>query len=104
MISAGEYLSFLTMMVIAFGLAFNLPVFILIPVLLGVLNTRVLNQFHRQAVVMIFVLAAILTPGPDMASQLLLAIPLLVLFELTLIASFFAERFMKRKKQTVVIE
>ena len=103
MISASEYLSFLTMMSVAFGLAFNSPVFILIPVALGILNTRVLNQFHRQVVVLIFVLAAILTPGPDIASQLLLAIPLLILFELTLIASFFTERILKKKKQAVVV-
>ena len=101
-LSVSEYLSFLTMMVSGFGLAFNLPVFILIPVMLGVLNTRMMNQFHRQVIVLIFILAAVLTPGPDIASQLLLAVPLVLLFELSLLAAFVAERMRKKKKAEVL--
>ena len=79
-------------MVVAFGIAFNLPVFILVPVMAGVLNARVLNQFQRHAAVLIFIAAAILTPGPDIASQLMLAAPLLILFELSVLAAFVIER------------
>ncbi len=96
MLSVSEYLSFLTMMVVAFGLAFNFPVFILIPVIAGILNAKMLNQFHRQVVVLIFIAAAILTPGPDIASQLMLAVPLIVLFELSLLGAVIIERLRKK--------
>lgn len=102
MLSVSEYLSFLTMMVVAFGIAFNLPIFILIPVMAGVLNTRMLNQFQRHVAVLVFIAAAILTPGPDIASQLMLAIPLLVLFELSVLGAVIIEKLVKKKKEKVI--
>lgn len=97
MVSVSEYLSFLTCMVFAFGVAFNLPVFILALVGSGLVSAEMLNQFQRPAIVIIFILAAVLTPGPDVASQLMLAIPLIILFELSVVGALVLER-MKRKK------
>lgn len=83
MISVSEYLSFISTMTIAFGIAFNLPVFILGAVAAGVLTPEMLSSHRRHAVVLAFIAAALLTPGPDVASQVLLAVPLLVLYEMS---------------------
>lgn len=99
MLSASEYLSFLSFLLVSFGLAFNLPVFILTLVWTGVVNTRMLNQFQRQVIVLIFIAAAILTPGPDIASQLMLAVPLLVLFEGSVLAAMVLDALRRKKKE-----
>lgn len=77
-----EYLAFFTRMIFAFGLAFELPVLILVLLKFGVVSRESVAEFRRYAYVIIFVAAAILTP-PDPASQLLLAVPLVLLFELS---------------------
>ena len=68
---------------LAFGLAFEVPLVLLLLAKLEIVDYPMLKKFRRQAVVAIFVLAAVLTP-PDVVSQVLLAVPILVLFELTL--------------------
>ena len=98
MVSVSEYISFLTSMVFAFGVAFNLPVFILALVGSGIVNTRTLHKFHRFFIVLIFIAAAVLTPGPDVASQLLLAVPLLILFELSLVGAVIIEKIRNKKR------
>lgn len=87
LISASEYISFLSTMLLAFGVAFNVPVFLVALVAAGVTTSRALAKARRQAIVLIFITAAVLTPGPDIASQLLLAIPLYLLYELSLVAA-----------------
>ena len=98
MISITEYISFLSMMLLGFGFAFNVPVLILALVSVGILSAATLNKYHRHAIVAIFIAAAILTPGPDIASQLMLAIPLLVLFEISLLIAFILDRRKGRAK------
>lgn len=83
-IRIGEYFSFFFRMVLAFGAAFELPVFTFFLVRLGIWDYRLLWRQFRYAVLVIFILAAILTPGPDVASQILLAVPLLVLYFLSI--------------------
>src|SRR3989338_3938171 len=92
MISVTDYLDFLFGMLLAFGVAFNLPVFVMALALIGVLNPRTLNHYHKHAIVLIFILAALLTPSPDIASQILLAAPLLALFEISVLGVFWVER------------
>ena len=65
-----------------FGLVFELPLVILLLVRLGILNHRILSEKRRYAIVAIFILAAIMTPGPDAVSQVIMALPLLLLYEL----------------------
>ena len=101
MISVNEYFSFLSLMVVAFGVAFNLPVFILMLVWSGVVNVQMLNQFQRQVIVLIFIAAAVLTPGPDIASQLMLAVPLLALYEFSVLLAFGMDRLRKKEKAGV---
>jgi len=82
--SVKEYLGFFLKMTFAFGLAFELPVLLVLLSVFGVVSLQTLKWFRRYAVVVIFIAAAVLTP-PDPASQLMLAVPLLVLYEISLI-------------------
>lgn len=81
LLGIGPYFSFLIGMIIACGLVFDFPVIVLGLVRLGILSARRLETSRRAVIVLIFVLAAILTPSPDPVSQVLLAVPLLLLYE-----------------------
>lgn len=81
LLSAQDYFSFMGGMFAAFGLLFVFPVLIVGAVKLGIVSPAVLARSRKTAVVIIFVVAAVLTPSPDPASQVLLAVPLLLLYE-----------------------
>jgi sec-independent protein translocase protein TatC len=83
-IRISEYLTFSSRMLLAFGVTFELPVASFFLARIGVITHRTLLDAARYAVVGIFVVAAVLTPGPDIASQLLMAAPLLVLYVLSI--------------------
>jgi sec-independent protein translocase protein TatC len=92
--SVKEYLGFFLKMTFAFGLAFELPVLLVLLNVFGIVDIKTLKWFRRYAVVMIFVASALLTP-PDPASQLMLAVPLLILYEMSLVLC----RFLGSKKE-----
>jgi len=75
-----DYFTFFFRMLLAFGVTFELPVFTFFLVRLGIWNYRLMLRTFRYAVVVIFVLAAILTPTPDIINQTLLAGPMLLLY------------------------
>lgn len=89
MISMARYISFITTLTISFGLVFQLPLISLFLTKVGLLTPKFLIQKRRHMIVFIFILAAALTP-PDVITQLLMAIPLLVLYEIGIILSKFA--------------
>jgi sec-independent protein translocase protein TatC len=86
-----SYLDFVTVISLAFGLSFELPVALVILVALGLITPKQLREWRGYAVVAIFILAAVVTP-PDVISQLLLAIPLCILYELGILASVLVSR------------
>ncbi len=79
-----EYLSLTTSLLTAFGMAFELPLVLMLLGKAGILTAQSLIKFRRFAIVLIFIVAAVLTP-PDVISQLCLALPLLGLYELTIL-------------------
>jgi len=79
-----DYLAFVISMLKIFGLAFQLPLILVILNRIGVLSRVIVVKSRRYAIVGIFVIAAVLTP-PDILSQVLLALPLLALFELSIL-------------------
>jgi sec-independent protein translocase protein TatC len=80
--SMKEYLSFSTFLLLSFGIVFELPIFIFFLAKLGIVDPRILRRGRKYAVPIIFIVAAILTPGPDPISQCLMALPLWILYEL----------------------
>ena len=88
------YLDFVFSMFFAFGVAFEIPVAVIILSSAGVVNPETLAQKRPYVIVGVFVIAAVLTP-PDVASQFLLAIPMLILFEVGL---FIARQLHRRRK------
>ena len=86
-----EYFSFLLKLSIAFGLVFELPVVSFVLSRMGVLKSDFLVRHARIAIVIIFIVAAILTP-PDIFSQFALAVPLLALYGISILVAMFAGR------------
>jgi sec-independent protein translocase protein TatC len=80
-----EFLSFVTRFLMAVGLAFETPIIIFILAKLGVATPKRLSKFRRWAYVLAFVAAAIITPTPDPINQTIVAVPIILLYELGLI-------------------
>lgn len=95
MFKVGEYFGFLLKISLSFGIVFELPVISFVLARMGVLTPGFLLKHFRYALVVIFLLAAILTP-PDVISQLMLAGPLLLLYGISIIVAALAAR---RKKE-----
>jgi sec-independent protein translocase protein TatC len=91
MTDISHYLDFDLVMFLAFGASFEVPVAVVVLVLLGVVTPKQLAEFRGYVIVAIFVLAAIITP-PDVVSQLLLALPMMALYELGVIAARLVTR------------
>ncbi len=83
LITLNAYVSFLGKMITAFGLMFELPVVILFLSKIGVVTPKTLKKGRKYAIVVIFVLAAFLTP-PDVISQIMLAVPVLAMYEISI--------------------
>ena len=87
-----DYLSFVLKLLIAFGLIFEMPIFTLFLARMGILTAAMMRRGRRYAIVGIFILAAILTP-PDVVSQLLMACPMLLLYEASIwVAAAFGRK------------
>ncbi len=81
--SLGEYLGFSLKLLIAFGLIFEMPLFTFFLSRMGIVTAEKMRNFRRYAVLCIFIVAAILTP-PDVISQLLMAMPMMILYEISI--------------------
>lgn len=79
-----EYLSTIIQLLLSFGIVFQLPMILLMLCKLKVLSVKTLVKYRRHAVVVNFILAAIITP-PDVISQVMLALPMVILYELSII-------------------
>ena len=87
-----SYASFVIQFLLAFGVIFELPVAVFLLARLDLISARGMWSFFRYAVVIIFVVAAVLTPGPDPVSQLLMALPLCALYILSIGVCALASR------------
>lgn len=94
-----KYLSFVMTTFVAFGVAFEVPVIVVVLVLTGVVELSTLKEWRSYVIVGAFVVAAIFTP-PDVVSQLMLAIPLCLLYELGLLMARFVRKLPARADQS----
>ena len=86
-LSVGYYVTFCVRLMIAFGFVFQLPMVVVFLTQLGLVSSRLLVQYFRHAVVLIFVVAAVLTPTTDPLSLLFMVLPMLLLYGLSILAA-----------------
>ncbi len=101
LLSMQEYLQFARKLLLGFGLVFELPLLIFMLSITGLVTHRKLWKFNRWWIILSFVISAMLTP-PDPASQLLMAGPLVVLYNISIIISFFVTR--GREKRAAALD
>ena len=88
---SSDYLERILQLVFAFGFAFEVPVLLILLVQVGIVSTEGLRSKRRYAIVVAFIIAAVLTP-PDVVSQLALAVPLLIFYEISIVIGGWIER------------
>lgn len=93
-----RYISFITILMLVFGIAFQTPIAIFILVRTGLVGLPTLRRVRKYALLVIFIVAAVATP-PDVISQVSLAIPLYGLYELGMLLALFAEKKAKERQQ-----
>jgi sec-independent protein translocase protein TatC len=98
MLSADEYLSFFLTTSVAFGLVFELPLVLIFLAMVGVVTAGGLRRARPYAVVAILIAAAIITPTTDAVTLLLMAGPMWLFYELSILAAWFIERRRRRRR------
>lgn len=93
-----DYLDFVLKLVLAFGFIFEMPIFSFFLSRMGIVTARKMREVRRYAVLVIFIVAAILTP-PDVVSQLLMAVPMLILYEVSIIVALIFGKKEEEKPQ-----
>ncbi len=101
MISVGTYISFCTAFIFGFGLTFELPLILALLSYLKVVNAAFLTHNRRYAILIVAIIAAVVTPTPDVFNMALMGVPLYVLFEVGVIVVKIIERKRSRAENTV---
>jgi len=96
-INLNDYIGFVLRLIIVTGLIFELPVISFLLTRIGLINPAFLRKYRRYGIVFIFILAALITP-PDPASQITMALPLILLYEISIFVSIIA---LKRRKESI---
>ncbi|MFT4176688.1 MAG: twin-arginine translocase subunit TatC [Luteolibacter sp.] len=95
----GEYISFATQFTLLFGVAFELPVVVMVLVKLGLLSYETMIRTRSYAIVAIFVAAAVLTPTPDMLTMALMAGPMILLYEICIWLAYLDMKKNRRREE-----
>jgi sec-independent protein translocase protein TatC len=89
------YFSFISMMLLATGVVFELPILSFILSKMGIINSKFLSKYRRHSIIIILIIAAILTPTPDPISQIIFAFPIYLLYELSIFISYMTVKKQK---------
>lgn len=90
--SIASYISLVATLTLACGIAFQLPIVVYVLSRVGVLTPSFMREYRKHSMIVILIVAAIITPSPDIYSQILVAIPLFLLFEISILVSAKVER------------
>ncbi len=96
----GDFASFISKFMLAFGVIFELPVAAYVLATMGLITAIGMWRFFRYAIILIFATAALLTPGPDPVSQIMMAIPLLILYVVSIGICAMAQRKQEKEAAT----
>jgi sec-independent protein translocase protein TatC len=94
-INIGSFVNLVVVTTMACGLTFQLPIVAFVLSKIGILTPKFMREYRRHAFVVILIVAAVLTPSPDLLSQLLVSLPLTILYELSIIVSARVEKAKK---------
>jgi len=97
--TADKYYSLLLWLVLGMGLAFEFPLLVVLAVYMGLIEVATLRKYRRHAIVVIFIIAAVVTPTPDPFNQTLFALPLYVLYEAAILV---ASRLTRRRNDEII--
>jgi len=84
--AVNEYFSLSLRLLLAFGLVFELPILMVFLAKINIVDVPFLNRNRKYAILINFIIAAILTPTPDVVNQMLMGVPLLILYEVSVVA------------------
>jgi sec-independent protein translocase protein TatC len=96
-INLESYVSFISTLTFATGIIFEMPILVYFLAKIGIIGSRLMRKYRRYAIVVILIIAGILTPSPDMASQIMMAIPLYGLYELSILVASRVEKNKTKK-------
>ncbi len=99
LISMESYLDFLLMLVVPFGFVFNIPVLLLLLCYLRFVKVSLLIKYQKHIILAAFILAAFITPTPDIITQSLLALPMVILYEISLVLC----KFLIKNEETIYV-
>jgi sec-independent protein translocase protein TatC len=100
-IAIDEYFSFIISTMLAAGVVFELPMVSFFLSKIGILKPQFMRKYRKHAIIIILLVAALLTPSPDVTSQLLLAVPLFVLYEISIIICKLSQ---KKQRDELIVE
>ncbi len=89
-IAVGNYFSFLVNMLLAAGLIFELPMVTFVLSKVGLVSSKLMSKYRRHSIVAILIIAAVITPSPDPVTQLMVAVPLWILYEISVVIAALA--------------
>jgi sec-independent protein translocase protein TatC len=98
LLTVNSYLSFVTLMLVIFGAAFELPLLVVMANFAGVLSARILRKSQRVAIFLIFLFAAVATPSTDPFTMCAMAVPMVLLFEGAVLVAVVHDRRKERRK------
>ena len=104
MITMNEAIGFMTAMLLGTGVAFELPVIMGVLGWLGIVKARMLLRFNKYALILAFVVGGVLTPGPDVLSQVLMAGPLFLLYNVSILIVWMIERAARERLEKLAKE
>jgi Twin arginine targeting (Tat) protein translocase TatC len=91
-IDVQEYFKFITGIMLACAIVFEMPMLSYFLAKIGILSPKFLSKYRRHAIIVILIIAAVITPSPDMATQLIVAIPIYLLYEISIIVARVARK------------